>query len=35
MFLRKNRGNMKVTIYNGFTEVQFLFVVAGIGVEER
>jgi hypothetical protein len=33
--LRQKRGIMKVTIYKGFTYVHCLFVVAGIGVEER
>ena len=33
--IRQKRGIMKVTIYKGFTYVHCLFVVAGIGVEER
>ena len=35
IILRTKRGIMKVTIYKGFTYVHCLFVVAGIGVEER
>jgi hypothetical protein len=35
LFLRQKRGIMKATIYKGFTYVHCLFVVAGIGVEER
>jgi hypothetical protein len=35
LFLRQKWGIMKVTIYKGFTYVHCLFVVAGIGVEER
>ena len=35
LFIRTKRGIMKVKIYKGFTYVHCLFVVAGIGVEER
>jgi hypothetical protein len=35
LFLRQKRGIMKAMIYKGFTYVHCLFVVAGIGVEER
>jgi hypothetical protein len=35
LFLRQKRGILKITIYKGLTYVHCLFVVAGIGVEER